>query len=436
MHIAVIGTGIAGLTSAWLLKRSGHEVSLFEKQSSLGMASHGIQISTDSASLSCDVPSRMFNPLLWPNLSKLYDNIGVESANVDPSKSFCHFAPERGNTSKAILKLNDSFDLNLVPQLLLQPTSRKIVTDIGKMMASAENELATMRDSDDKPAAIPNFKDYLDRSGYTQEFIYQFLYPALSSTVCTCSYSSLDLYPADILLSAMQMLIGAKPLQRTVHGTQHTANLLSQHVDSINLNTTVSQVCSSGTKAYVELDNQGIRTKQEFDHVIVATQANSAASFLGPEFQIEKELLQKLNYEDVSVAIHRDERLMPPRHKDWATFNFLSQNDNRAAMCSIWLNQFYPNWGTEEAYFQTIMPLDSPRPDMLIATAKLQRPTVTSSTQDDIEQLLQLQQRSGRRVWFCGSYASPGIPLLESGVVSALRLGKQLGCEFPNPCKI
>ena len=127
---------------------------------------------------------------------------------------------------------------------------------------------------------------------------------------------------------------------------------------------------------------------------------------------------------------------MPPRHKDWTTFNFLFQNDNRAAMCSIWLNQFYPNWATEEAYFQTIMPLNSPRPDMLIATAKLQRPTVTSSTDDDIEQLLKLQQRPGRRVWFCGSYANPGIPLLESGVVSAFRLGKQLGCELPDKCNI
>ncbi len=436
MHIAVIGTGIAGLTSAWLFNRSGHEVTLFEKQASLGMASHGIQISNNGDSLQCDVPSRMFNPLLWPNLAKLYEWVGVHSTEVDPGKSFCPFTPPQGTPSKATLKLNDSFDLSLVPQLLLQPTSRKIVTDIGKMIASAANDLAKMRDSSMPSSPGINFKNYLDQHGYSDEFIYQFLYPALSSTVCTCSYRSLDQYPADVLLSAMQMLIGANPLRRTSHGTTHTANLLCQNINKIKFDTTVAKVTAADNKAFVTTESNGLDTNHEFDHVIVATQANSAASFLGSEFQLEKDILGRFEYEDVTVAIHSDEQWMPSRKRDWATFNFLSQTDNRAAMCSIWLNQFYPEWETENSYFQTIMPLSSPRSETLIATAKLQRPTVTLSTGDDIEQLLQLQSRPEQRVWFCGSYANPGIPLLESGVVSAFRLGKQLGCELPDTCQI
>ncbi len=436
MQIAVIGTGIAGLTSAWLLHRSGHEVTLFEKQSSLGMASHGIQISNGSDSLCCDVPSRMFNPLLWPNLSNLYEWVGIESTHVDPRKSFCDFETSSKVASKAILKIGDTFDFSRVPQLLLLPTSRKIVTDIGKMIASVETELENLSGSRTAPAVTPNFKEFLELNGYTNEFIYQFLYPALSSTVCTCSYSGLDLYPADILLSAMRMLIGAKPLQRTTLGTQHTADRLSQNVEFIHLNTTVSNVSSSNEKAYVDFQKSGKVTHQEFDHVIVATQANSATNFLGSEFQLEKEVLGRFNYEDVFVNVHCDEQLMPARQKDWATFNFLSARNDRAAMCSIWLNQFYPEWETDNDYFQTIMPLTSPRPETVIATAKLQRPTVTHQTRSDIEQLLELQRQPDRRVWFCGSYASPGIPLLESGVVSALRLGKQLGCELPDACEI
>ena len=193
MHIAVIGTGIAGLTAAWLFNRAGHDVTLFEKQSSLGMASHGIEIPDVGVSQQCDVPSRMFNPVLWPNLSKLYDLVGVESTEVDPSKSFCAFSPTDKIDSKTVFKLNESFDLSLVPQLLLQPTSRKIVRDIGKMMSNAETDLVNFRNS--KFNTVTNFKDYLVGNGYSDEFIYQFLYPALSSTVCTCSYQSLDRYP-------------------------------------------------------------------------------------------------------------------------------------------------------------------------------------------------------------------------------------------------
>ena len=434
MQIAVIGTGIAGLTTAWLLNQSGHEVSLFEKQSSLGMASHGIQIPINEISQQCDVPSRMFNPLLWPNLSELYDLIGVESTEVDPSKSFSDFSPSDKFNSKVVLKLNDSFNLHVIPQLLLQPNSRNIVKDIATMMSNAETDLEKLRDP--KLATVTTFRDYLVRNGYSNEFIYQFLYPALSSTVCTCSYQSLDVYPADILLAAMQMLIGASPLRRTVHGTQHTANLLVQHIDHINCNATVVNVSSSGNKAYAKIQMGGVNSIHEFDHVVVATQANSAANFLPAEFQLEREILGRFQYEDVTVAIHSNEQWMPTRKRDWATFNFLSQCDKRAAMCSIWLNQFYSEWETTTPYFQTIMPLDVPQSKTLIATAKLQRPTVTASTRDNIDQLMQLHLQPDRRVWFCGSYANPGIPLLESGVVSALRLAKPLEAKLPPNCKI
>ena len=105
-------------------------------------------------------------------------------------------------------------------------------------------------------------------------------------------------------------------------------------------------------------------------------------------------------------------------------------------MCSIWLNQFYSEWETTTPYFQTIMPLNVPQPETLIATAKLQRPTVTASTRDAIDQLMQLHLQPDRRVWFCGSYANPGIPLLESGVVSAFRLAKSLECKLPANCEI
>lgn len=434
MQIAVIGTGIAGLTASWLLHRSGHEVTLLEKQSTLGLASHGMQIAINGVSLRCDVPSRMFNPLLWPNLSNVYDIVGVESTGVNSSKSFCPFRPQNQSRSKAWLKLKDSFQLSLLPQLLLQSSSRKIVKDISKMMATAGSELERIRSSDSN--SIESFGVFLERNGYSNEFIYQFLYPALASTVCTCSYDSLDQYPTDILLSAMQLLIGSTPLQRTVNGTQHTANLLSAGVSRINFNTTVANVSSTCDKATIEIENEGSNSTHDFDHVIVGTQANSACAFLDPKMHIEKEILASFKYEDVSVVIHSDQNWMPARNEDWATFNFLSRHDSQAAMCSIWLNQFYPEWDTPTPLFQTIMPLESPRPATLLATAKLQRPTVSANTKMEIDRLRNLHEQPDRRVWFCGSYASPGIPLLESGVVSALKLGKQLGIKIPNNCEI
>ena len=77
MKIAVIGSGIAGLTAAWLFQRGGHQVSLYEKRSSVGLDAFRVTTATDG--VRCDVPSRMFNALHWPNLVRLYEILGVET---------------------------------------------------------------------------------------------------------------------------------------------------------------------------------------------------------------------------------------------------------------------------------------------------------------------------------------------------------------------
>jgi len=108
----------------------------------------------------------------------------------------------------------------------------------------------------------------------------------------------------------------------------------------------------------------------------------------------------------------------------------ISNPDQSAAMCTILLNQFYPEWGCDESVFQTIMPFDVPRSESVIAQAQMQRPVVDSGTARGHELLSQIHShRDGgreRRIWYCGSYASPGIPLLESGVSSAIGIAERL----------
>ena len=92
-RIAIIGSGIAGLTFAWLARHARIEVTLFESQPSLGMDAHSIDLpavngGSGPAGVRVDVPPRMFNGEDWPSLTRLYDSLGVESQPVDASKSF------------------------------------------------------------------------------------------------------------------------------------------------------------------------------------------------------------------------------------------------------------------------------------------------------------------------------------------------------------
>ncbi len=431
MRIGIVGTGIAGLTAAWELRRAGVSVTVFEKQNTLGMDAHSASFdlgknNLDKVEVRADVPSRMFNSALWPNLFKLYQTIGVETCLVDPSKSFSNL------DQPALLRIKKSLVPTAAASLLLKPAARQIFKDIARMMSAAPEYLASKHAKSNQHDQTMG--EYLASNQYSPAFIHQFLYPALSSTVCTCSYPSLDSYPATTLLSAMLNLTAPDCLLRTRNGTRDVVNRLMGHVQEANqtqpaidvrLSTAVRSAQQSKDTVTVETDSGMMH---HFDHLVVATQANAAMRIVDDLSAAEQNGLGSFRYENVAVVVHTDPSLMPVRKKDWCTFNMVSDESNSSAMCSIWMNKFYPEWQIENGrpVFQTIMPIKQPREEAIICQSAMQRPVVDKESVKGIELLDQCRRQLDRRIWFCGSYASPGIPLLESGVVSSQNTVSQI----------
>jgi len=129
---------------------------------------------------------------------------------------------------------------------------------------------------------------------------------------------------------------------------------------------------------------------------------------LGPEFENELSVLANIQYENVPVVVHRDDSFMPIEKKKWSTFNMIS-NDS-AAMCTVHMNRFHPNWKLESPIFQTINPIEEPKEDVILGQSFLQRPVVNTGTVATLEELDRIQKKPGRRVWFCGSFAVKGTP--------------------------
>jgi len=95
-------------------------------------------------------------------------------------------------------------------------------------------------------------------------------------------------------------------------------------------------------------------------------------------------------------------------------------------MCSVLMNRFHRHWPDSPSVIQTIMPLRPPSASTVVYRSALQRPVVDSHVMGAQERLAALHQQPGRRLWYVGSYAAPGVPLLESGVVSAKRVCEQM----------
>lgn len=374
------------------------------------MAAHGMSLPGGGHEAeSGDVPSRMFNELLWPNLTGLYREIGVAVEEVNPTQSLTD------STGKTYLRFSKAYRPNIDASLVFDSRSRKILAGLRQLFAAAENDLknGTM--------AGQTLEEYLRSGGYSAELKFGYLYPTLSSTVCTCSYSALADYPALLIFKSLQQLTGESPLQKTVHGTVDVVKRLSKSISKVSLSTTVEKIVREGAYVDITVEQNGQRSEHRFEHLIVATQANQALKIIDTLVDEERQMLQSFQYENIPVFVHTDCSLMPSERRRWATFNMISSEES-AAMCSVWMNQFHANWETDVDVFQTIGPTRMPKEELVLGVANLQRPVVNEGSQSGWNMLARLNAQNERSLWFCGSYASEGIPLLESGVASAVSI--------------
>ncbi|MEM7782786.1 MAG: FAD-dependent oxidoreductase [Planctomycetota bacterium] len=399
-RIGIIGTGIAGLAAGKFLRDAGFAPILFEKNDQIGIDSHGVSVPTEDGPLRLDVPPRMLNQALWPELRSLYQSLGIEIQPVEPSKVFWI------DSNGPMLKLEKSFFSSGMIRQLLSVEIRDIFRDIQRMKDSVDQDITQFHKS--------NFREYLNGKAYSRSFIYQFLLPALSSTLCTCSYQALDNYPVDTLLLAMKGVISSEGLFRTCKGTHEVAHRLTEEAE-VRLSCPIDSIEICGKSVRLRFDSNSTPSV-DLDHVIVATQANTASRLIAGQPGLPHDILAGFQYESVTTVVHSDETLMPPHRKDWASFNLQSNADGTAGMCTMWMNRYYGFNGNN--LFQTIMPYRKPEASKVIKMAEMQRPVVNADSKSAIAQLGKYHS-SADRIWFCGSYAAPGVPLLESGVQSA-----------------
>jgi len=214
-RIAVVGSGIAGLSCAWLLSQQ-HDVTIFEREKKLGMDAHAV-INPDGTHF--DVPLRIFNPEYYPNLTKLYDTVGIKYQPVSFAFSCTYLLPGAGTTEtlerdcaetglsffrysnfKSIIKFPYP-SLSLNPNQKWVPGWAQAVAKFGKLcyeliyfFLMSPGHLGTAR------MGNKSLGDYLRTEGYSQDFIGNLLYPMLT-VVCTCSYKTLDNYPAEVIVA-------------------------------------------------------------------------------------------------------------------------------------------------------------------------------------------------------------------------------------------
>ncbi|KAJ2415562.1 hypothetical protein GGI10_001612 [Coemansia sp. RSA 2530] len=417
-HVAVVGSGLAGLSVAYFLRQGGHTVDLFERGASAGMDLASVDVDGHRV----DVPFRVFTPDYYPCLSSLYTHLGIDTAAADYSLAFTR--PD-GSTlwSYTNLSLGD-FQVPIPDSVSGERLA--IVRDWTRLLFASACAVRTphlLRPHGplDKPMGR-----YLEENNYGEVFISGVLLPFLGS-VFTCSVGAAASYPSNAVLHFVAKAAFGSRLRKARGGVSEVCRRLLVDQENVHFNSSVARITHD---LCVVLEDG---SEQQFDAVVVATPADTAACLIADVAPTFAQALSLIEYEDACVVTHRDSAVMPTKAETWRGVNIMGCSTGCGrAMASHWLN-YVEATSTGRAFasplFQTVDPRPQISADHVAAAAGFHRSLLSVESQHTVNDIHRMQGQG--RVWVVGAYAAPGVPLLEGCVRSAADVAVGLGSALP-----
>lgn len=407
MDVAVVGGGIAGLSAAWRLS-ARHRVTLIERHAVAGMDAHSLDLPHAGATARIDVPLRVIYEGYYPTLIQLYHALGVRLERTNYAGSFSHLDGETYYRYANWIVGGRSVPLPATP---LGATAWRINGDLLRFFRMAPAALRSLGDSEEPLGS------WLDRARLGSAFTDGFLLPTFAA-VCTCSTAAVRAYPARIILEYLTRGLTFGGVRRVVLGTREVVGRLTEPLAEVRCGVQVRTIEPASDGVRIRWDGGD----QRFDHVVVATQANQAATMLDASFRRERDALARFGYESSEVVVHEDPRLAPRDRRRWAPVNLICSPEHDKPMATIWMNRVQPTLAGGTPVFQTWNPIVEPTPALVRARSRFERPLVNAAALAGAREVALLHAQHGRRLWFCGSYLGPGIPLLESAAATAARV--------------
>ena len=416
MDIAVIGSGMAGLATARILKDAGHRITIFEALPGRGMDSHSLEFEGGLI----DAPLRVMNPHLWKNTLSLATYLGIHTFPVRTYMACSWLFEDRTETWLTTTRSR----IGNFPII----NNRKGIQQYGwrlvKGMLQLKTAIAKFFKSKDQEITLTEF---INNNHIEEVFWHGAVMPVLY-TICTCNPKTIGEWPAKPLLIFLRQLTDGDALLRIQGGTPALVDKLIENIN-IQSGSAISKVTEQGDKVLVE-NNKG--EQQLFDRVVVATPTTKIEEFLDPvQFADDIALLKQFRFEQGQLVIHTDPSVMPPKRKDWSVLSYMMDRKFTRQQFTVWLNSVEPSLVGKNAVFQTWQPVTEIDPKKVISTVTLTRAVVDSQTVALNKELQQRHKSANRKVFFCGSWSCDGLPILESAVTSAMHIAEIFGAPLP-----
>jgi predicted NAD/FAD-binding protein len=414
MRIAIIGSGISGLACAWRLSRE-HEVILFEANNYLGGHTHTHDVELDGRRYRVDSGFIVHNPVHYPLLTRLFDELGIISQPT--TMSFSVHCEATGREYNAAT-LNTLFCQR---RNLFSPRFLGMASDVLRFYRQAP---ALLQDDDDGTS----LGEYLRQHRYGDAFRDEHIVPMASALWSSPAQQILQ-FPARYLVQFManhhMLQLGHRPQWRVVRGGSSTyvAALRARWSVRERVNCPVSAIKRNG--GGIEIDSAaGV---ERFDHVVLACHSDQALAMLADANERECAILGAIGYQANDTVLHTDASVLPRRRKAWAAWNaWLPRDRQRACTVSYCMN-LLQGIQSPQPFVVTLNRSDAIDPPKVLARMRYEHPVYTRTAV--LAQRRKAEIQGQRNTWFAGAYWGWGFH--EDGMRSAVEVSDALGARWP-----
>ncbi len=390
-RVAIIGTGVSGLGCAWNL-RDFAKLTLFEQDARAGGHTNTVVADENGVEVPIDTGFIVFNRVTYPNLCRLFEELGVATQPSEMSFSVRH---EPDNLEYNGMGLRKVFAQK---RNLLRPRFHRFLGEIQRFFKVANASL------DDPAIAGLSVRQFAGRHGFGADLLDHYLVP-MSAAVWSSQPAGILDFPAAMLIRFFHNhgflgLDTHHPWFTVSRGAKTYVRRILERLGDVRLADPVAAVEETPTGVTVRTKGGGF---EEFDRVIIAAHGDQALRLLARPDADQQRLLGSFAYQSNHATLHTDATLMPRRRLAWASWNYRIHEDFRATL-HYWMNALQ-NVSTRRDYFVSLNSRDLVDPASVVYETEYDHPIFTLDAIRAQTELGSLNRRSPRqRIYFCGSY--------------------------------
>jgi uncharacterized protein len=404
MRIAIIGSGISGLTAASKLCLD-HEITVFEADRHVGGHTNTIDVDLEGRRWAVDTGFIVFNDWTYPNFIRLMNELGVAS---QPSDMGFSVRCERSGLEYCGSSVNQLFAQR---RNLASPAFWGMIRDILRFNREAPRLLEGREDA-------LSLGDYLARERYSARFREHYVVP-MGAAIWSTDPATMLRFPAryfvDFFNNHGLLSVDNRPQWRVIQGgsRSYIGPLTAPFAKRIHTDTPVRRVRRHEFGVELTLDD-GHRT--EFDAVVFACHSDQALAMLAEPTEAEREILGAIPYQPNLAVLHTDERMLPQRRKAWAAWNYHIPAEERAAVSVTYNMNILQRLEARSQLLVTLNPTTEIDPDTIIRSMTYQHPVYTP--EGVVAQRRRAEIMGQNRSFYCGAWWSYGFH--EDGVKSGM----------------